>query len=147
MLAAVSENVHVCDAEHGLPAVLLPCARVTSCCEWRPEAASEAAALPLRAGQQIQCECRLPGSVSCVVGVAGVKCCVQRVGRSIKYVFAIALSGGKSQTISDSSPISEFRKEQEGKNMLAVEGLLQLPRVLGIQWDLKAEFLVLLHFV
>lgn len=38
----VSENVNVCDAEHGFSSVFFSCARVSALCEWRLEIEPEA---------------------------------------------------------------------------------------------------------
>lgn len=39
----ISEDVNIRDAEHGVSPILLRCSRVPVICEWRPEAAAEAA--------------------------------------------------------------------------------------------------------
>lgn len=39
----ISEDVDIRDAEHGVSPILLRCSRVPVICEWRPEAAAEAA--------------------------------------------------------------------------------------------------------
>lgn len=44
LLVLLSEDVDVCDAEHGVSPVLLCRSWVPVICEWRPEAAAEAAA-------------------------------------------------------------------------------------------------------
>lgn len=50
----ILEDVNIRDAEHGLSPVLLCCPWVTVICEWRPEAATEAATELPWPGHQIQ---------------------------------------------------------------------------------------------
>lgn len=52
----ISENVNICDAEHGFSSVFFSGARVSALYEWRPEIEPEAITSPLWTGYQIQCE-------------------------------------------------------------------------------------------
>lgn len=53
-LLMISEDVDIGDAEHGVSPVLLCCSGVPVICEWRPEAAAEAAPKLLWPGYSLQ---------------------------------------------------------------------------------------------